>query len=161
MSNKRDKKKNTTKKVAKNKTISMFKIDNDVEISAMTIFMKDSKYFNVNDIDINKIRVSKAKLFIKENNSYKHYIFYEDSDKYIPLNICFSKTLAAYYNEYDDDDRNYVGNVSKTMNFVISDDIDLVDKVDYIFEYIGDKLEIDLRRHYYESGVDTYLKTKV
>ena len=139
----------------------MFQIDNDVEILTMTIFMKDSKYFNINDIDINKIRVSKAKLFIKENNSYKHYIFYEDSDKYIPLNICFSKTLATYCIEYDDDDRKYVGHVSKTMNFVISDDIELVDKIDNIFEYIGDKLDIDLCRHYYESGVDTYLKTKL
>ena len=139
----------------------MFKIDNDVEILTMTIFMKDSKYFNINDIDINKIRVSKAKLFIKENNSYKHYIFYEDSDKYIPLNICFSKTLATYCIEYDDDDTKYVGHVSKTMNFVISDDIELVDKIDNIFEYIGDKLDIDLCRHYYESGVDTYLKTKL
>ena len=72
MSNKRDKKKSTSKKVAKNKTIFMLKLDNDVEISAMTIFIKDSKYFDINDIDINKIRVSNAKVFMKENNSYKH-----------------------------------------------------------------------------------------
>ena len=56
MSNKRDNKKNTSKKVTENKIISMLKLDNNVEIPAMTIFMKDSKYFNVNDIDINKIR---------------------------------------------------------------------------------------------------------
>ena len=72
MSNKRDKKKSTSKKVAKNKTIFMLKLDNDVEIYAMTIFIKDSKYFDINDIDINKIRVSNAKVFMKENNSYKH-----------------------------------------------------------------------------------------
>ena len=96
MSNKRDKKKNTSKKVAKNKTISVLKLDNDVEIPIMIIFMKDSKYFDINNIDINKIIVSKAKLFMKENNSCKHYKFYEDGDKYIPLNICFGKTLAPY-----------------------------------------------------------------
>ena len=45
--------------------------------------MKDSKHFNINDIDINKIGVSKANLFVKENKSYKHYILYEDDDKYI------------------------------------------------------------------------------
>ena len=82
MSNKK-KKKNTIKKVARNKTINTYKLDNGVEIPAMTIFMKNSKYFNINDIDINKIRVAKAKLFMKENKSYKHYIFYEDGDKYI------------------------------------------------------------------------------
>ena len=88
MSNKREKKKNNT--------ISMLKLDNDVEIPAMKIFVKDLKYFNINNIDINKIRVSNSKMFMKENNSYKHYIFYEDGVKYIPLNICFSKTLAGY-----------------------------------------------------------------
>ena len=104
MSNKRGKKKNTTKKEAKNKTINTLKLDNGDEIPAMTIFMKDSKCFNINDIDINKVRVSEAKVFMRENNSYKHYIFYEDGDKYISLNICFSKTLAAYYNECGDVD---------------------------------------------------------
>ena len=66
MSNKKEKKKNATKKAAKNKTISTLKLDNGAEIPAMTIFMKDSKHFNINDIDINKIRVSDAKLFMKK-----------------------------------------------------------------------------------------------
>ena len=81
---------------------------------------------------------------MKENNSYKYYIFYEDGDKDIPMNICFSKTLAGYYNEYFDEDGTYGGNVSKTMNFVIGDDIDLLDKIVNIFDYIGEKLKIDL-----------------
>ena len=157
MANKRDKKKNTSKQAAKNNTINALKLDNRVEIPAMTIFMKDSKHFNINDIDINKVRVSKAKVFMKENNSYKHYIFYEDGYKYISLNICFTKTLAAYYNEYDNGD----GNVSKTMNFVTGDDVDLLDKIVNIFEYTGEKLEIDLRGYSYEDGADIYLKTEV
>ena len=53
--------------------------------------MKDSKHFNINDIDINKMRVSKAKSFMKESRSYKYYIFYEHDDKYIPLNIALVK----------------------------------------------------------------------
>ena len=72
MSNKTEKKKNTSKKVAKNKTINTLKLDNDAEIPAMTIFLKDSKHFNYNDIDINKIRVSVVNLFMKENNPYKY-----------------------------------------------------------------------------------------
>ena len=94
----------------------------------MTIFMKDSKHFNINDIDINKIRFS--------DNSYKRYIFYEDGDKYIPLNICFSKTLAGYCNEYPNEDG---GNVSKTMNFVIDDD-DLINRINDTSKHIEEKL---------------------
>ena len=47
------------------------------------------------------------------------------------------------------------------MNFVIGDDIDLLDKIVNIFEYIGEKLKIDLHGYSYETGVDIYLKTKV
>ena len=151
MSNKRNKKKNTTKKVAKNKTINTLKLDNGDEIPTMTIFMKDLKYFNINDIDINKIRVSEAKFFMKENKSYKYYIFYEDDDdKYIPLNICFSKTLAGYYNEYLDEDGTYAGNVSKKMNFVIDDD-DLIDRINDVFKHI-EKKQILLCKNAFVKG---------
>ena len=69
----------------------MLKLDNDAKIPAMTIFMEDLKYFNINDIDINKIRVSEAKVFMRKYNLYKHYIFYEDEGKYISLNIYLVK----------------------------------------------------------------------
>ena len=155
MSNKRDKKKNTSKKVAKNEAISMLKLDNNVEIPAMTIFMKDSKYFNINDIGINKIRLSNAKLFMKKDNLFKHYIFYEDGGKYIPLNICFSKRLAGYYNGKRFDD----GNVSKTMSFVIDDD--LKDRIDNIFKHIEEKLDIALENPIYNGEINHYLRTKI
>ena len=155
MSNKRDNKKNTSKKVAENKIISMLKRDNNVEIPAMTIFMKDSKYFNVCDIDINKIRVSNTRLIMKKDNLYKYYIFYEDGGKYIPLNTCFSKALAGYYNDKWFDD----GNVSKTIGFVISDD--LVDRVNDIFNHIEEKLSIALENLIYKGEINHYLRTKI
>ena len=68
MSNKKEKK-NIVKKEAKNNTVSMLQLDNDVKIPSMTIFIKDPKCFNINYIDINKTRVSEAKLFMKENKS--------------------------------------------------------------------------------------------
>ena len=136
MSNKKEKKNNATKKVAKKETIPTLKLDNDVEIPAITTFMKNSKYINISDIDINKIGVSKAKPFIKDDKSYKHNVFYEDDNKYIPLNICFNKTLDGYYNEYTNEDEKGIGGVSETMNFVINDDNDdLVCKIIDIFEY--------------------------
>ena len=159
MSNKRDNKKNTSKKVAKNKTGSMLKLDNDVEIPAMSIFMKDSKCLNINDIDLNKIRVPEARIFMKKNNLYKHYIFYEDVCKYIPLNICFNKMLAGYYNEYSDGHGKCDGDVSKKVTFVIGDD--LVDKINDIFNHIEEILGLALEDPIYKSQFNHYLKTKI
>ena len=71
-------KKNTTKdnkKAPKNKAILKLKLDNDVEIPAKTAYPKATKYFKINDIDIDKIRVSDKKLYNKEHNSYKYYVF--------------------------------------------------------------------------------------
>ena len=159
MSNKRDNKKNTSRKVANNKTGSMLKLDNDIEIPAMRTSMKDSKCLNINDIDLNKITVPEARMFMKKNNLYKYYIFYEDVCKYTPLNICFSKTLAGYYNECRDEDGKYDGDVSKRVNFVISDD--LVDKINDIFNHIEEKLGIALEDPIYKSQFNHYLKTKI
>ena len=113
---------NTIKKVPKKETIPTLKLDNDIEIPAKTIFMKNSKHFNISDIDINRLRVSKLKLFIKEDKSYKHYIFYKDRDKYVPLNICFNNMLLEYYNEYINKKKNNNEYTSKTMNSALDDD---------------------------------------
>ena len=67
MSEKRGEKKTikNNKKVSKHKKTIILKLDNDVEIPARNIYIEDSRIFNINDIDIDKIRVS--------NN--KHYVF--------------------------------------------------------------------------------------
>ena len=158
MSNKKERKKNTIKKVPKKETIPTLKLDNNIEIPAKTIFMKNSKHFNISDIDINRIRDSKVKFFIKEGKSCKPYIFYEDGDKYVPLNICFNNMLLEYYNEYINENKNNNEYTSKTMNFVLDDDS--VDKIIKIFEYIKKRLKIDLNNYFYECGENTYLKTK-
>ena len=63
--------------------------------------MKDTKWLRIYDIDIEKIRVSDRKLYNKEHNSYKYYVFYEHSDKYIPLRIIL-RDVNGYYNDYKD-----------------------------------------------------------
>ena len=68
MSNKKAKI-NTTKEVAKKDTIPTFKLENDIKIPGKAIFMKNSKHFNISDIDINRIRVSNEKFFRKEDKS--------------------------------------------------------------------------------------------
>ena len=97
---------------------------------------------------------------MKENCSYKYYIFYEDDDKYIPLIICFSKTLAGYYHEYTNENEKYVQSISKPMNFVVDDD-DLIDRINDIFKHIEEKLEIASQQCFYQSRMNRYLKTKL
>ena len=52
-----------------------------------------------------------------------------------------------------------VGNVSKTMKSVISDD--LVDKTNDIFIHIGEKLDIALQEWFHKREFNYYLKTKI
>ena len=80
-------KKNTTKnikdnkKVSKNKKNLTLRLDNNAEIPAKIIYMKDTKCFKIDDVDINKIRVS---------DFYEH-----DDDEYIPLKIVL-KDVVGY-----------------------------------------------------------------
>ena len=114
-------KKNATKnniKTSKNRKIFTLKLDDGAEIPAKTAYIKDTKYFKIDDIDINKIRVSNKKHYSKEHNSYKYYVFYEDDNKYIRLKITL-KNVVGYYNVFKDNDGKY--NIKK-MNFVLDDD---------------------------------------
>ena len=70
------------------------------------------------------------------------------------MNICFSKTLARYYNDKVFDD----GNASKTMSIVI--DNDLKDRISNIFKHIEVKLDIALQNPIYKSEINHYLRTK-
>ena len=96
--------------------------------------------FRINDIDINKVRASDKKLYSKEHNSYDYYVFYEHDEKYILLKIIL-RDVVGYYNDYKDN--------GKTMNFKLDDDS--LDNIINIFEYIKEKLKIDLNNFTYES----------
>ena len=69
MSGKRSKKKTTennkNNKASKNRKILVLRLDNVAEIPAKTAYVKDTKFFKVDGIDINKIRVSDKKLYNK------------------------------------------------------------------------------------------------
>ena len=160
MSDKRSKK-NTTKsnkKASKNSKIPTLRLDNNDEIPAKTTYIKDTECFRINDIDINKIRVSDKKLYNKEHNSYKYYVFYEHDDKYIPLKIIL-RDVVDYYNDYKDNSKYDSKCSAKTMNFKLDDHS--LNKIIDIFEYIEEKLKIDLNTFTYESKGEDYLKTKV
>ena len=71
--------------------------------------------FKINDIYINKTKVSDKMLYNKEHNSYKYYVFYEHDDKYIPLKIIL-KDVVGYYNDYKDNSK-YVAKYSAKKDF--------------------------------------------
>ena len=57
------------------------------------------KIFNINDIDINKILVSKKEQYDKYN-SFKYFIGYNDNDVIRPLYLELSQ-MTGYINKFD------------------------------------------------------------
>ena len=56
-------------------------------------FYKNKKIFNIDDIDVNKILVSKKEPYGK-NNSFKYFIGFNDNDVIRPLCLKVSKTTG-------------------------------------------------------------------
>ena len=69
---------------------------NDKKIKK-TEFYKNKKFFNIDDIDVNKILVSKKEPYGK-NNSLIYFIGYNDNDAIRPLFLRLSKT-TGYIND--------------------------------------------------------------
>ena len=120
--------------------------------------MEDTECFEIDEIDVDKIRVSSKKLYNKEHNSYKYYVFYEDEDGYIPMKIILSDA-AGYYNDYKDNSKYDLKCNTKRINFSLNNDS--MDKIYDIFNYFEEKLNIDFNDFTYESKGEEYLKTIV
>ena len=54
----------------------MIELDNGDQVSAKNTYMEITDLFEVDEIDIDKIRISKKYSYKKEHESYKHYVFY-------------------------------------------------------------------------------------
>ena len=129
MANKKEKK-DTVKNTSRTKKIPMLKLDNNDKIAAKIVYTKDnSKCFRINDIDVNKIRISEKSLYSKQHNAYKYYVLYEHNNEYMPLRITL-KDLVRYYDVYND---------HKRMNFKINDV--LSDKIYQSLENIFEQIE--------------------
>ena len=62
---------------------------------------KNKKIFNIDDIDVNKILVSKKEQYGKYN-SFKYFIGYNDNDVIRPLCLKLSQ-MTGYINEFEED----------------------------------------------------------
>ena len=153
MSNKKEKK-DTGKNTPRTKKIPMLKLDNEKKIPARIVYTKDnSKCFGINDVHINKIRISEKSLYSKQHNAYKYYALYEPNNEYMPLRITF-KDLVGCYDVYNDD---------KRMNFKINDELSekIYQRLINIFENIEEKLNITLNDFMFEKKGESYFKIKV
>ena len=72
-------------------------------------FYKNKKIFNINDIDVNKILVSKKEQYGKYN-SFKYFIGYNDNDVIKPLYLGLSQ-MTGYINKFDE-------NINKNKNTI-------------------------------------------
>ena len=82
---------------------------NDKNINKSNVY-KNKKLFNLNDIDVNKILISKEESYDTQN-SLKYFIGYNDDDVIRPLCIILPQMIG--YVKYFDS--------NKTMSFKIND----------------------------------------
>ena len=150
---KNNKKEHSKNEQKKDKNTFMLDLDNGEQVSAKNTYMEGTDVFEIDEIDIDKIRLSKKYSHKKEHESYKHYEFYEHNDEYIPLKIILSN-LIGYYNEFNDTG-------SKKTHFVLKGNLE--DKFYDIFDNIKEKSVIDNIDYAYESGNRgiEYIKTTV
>ena len=80
---------------------------NDKKILKSTFYNKSKKIFNIDDIEVNKILVSKKEQYGKYNSS-KYFIGYNDNGVIRPLYWFISQT-TDYLNKFD---KNKITNVS-------------------------------------------------
>ena len=87
-------------------------------------FYRNKKLFNIHDLDVSKILVSKKESY-GTKNSLKYFIGYNDDDAIRPLCIKLPQ-MIGYVKNFDS---------SKTMSFKVNDN-KLLKKYDKIWEKI-------------------------
>ena len=112
-------------------------------------FYKNKKLFSLNDIDDNKILVSKKESY-GTKNSLKYFIGNNDGDVIRPLCILLPQ-MIGYVKHFDS---------NKTMSFKISNN-KLLKKYKKIWGKVGNLLNIKFDSELVYGDVDKYIKTKI
>ena len=122
---------------------------NDKTIKKLN-FTKNKKIFNIDDIDVNKILVSKKEPYGK-NNSLIYFIGYNDNDVIRPLCLKLSK-MTGYINKFDEN--------KITMSLMIKDK-QLLKNYNKIWKKIEKLMKIDFNTKTTYGDDDKYIKTKI
>ena len=120
----------------------------DKKINKST-FYKNKKLFNMHDLDVNKLLVSKKESY-GTKDSLKYFIGYNDDDVIRPLCIKFPQ-MAGYVKHFDS---------NKTMFFKVSDN-KLLKKYNKIWKKISHLMNIKFDSEPVYGDNDKYIKTKI
>ena len=112
-------------------------------------FYKTKKLFKINDIDANKILISKKEPSGKKG-SFKYFIAYDDHDYIGPL--CIKLPQMIGYAKYFDN--------NKTMSFKVTDN-NLLEKYTEIWRSVSNLMNIEFDCELVYGDIDKYLKTKI
>ena len=124
---------------------------NDKKIKKSDFYKKNKKIFNIDDIDVNKILVSKKEPYGK-NNSLIYFIGYNDNDVIRPLCLKLSK-MTAYINKHEN--KNPI-----TMSLRVNDE-QLFKKYNKIWKKVEKLMKIDFESKPTDGDDDKYIKTKI
>ena len=112
-------------------------------------FYKNKKLFSLNDIDVNKILVSRKESY-GTKNLLKYFIGYNGGAVIRPLCILLPQ-MIGYVKHFDS---------NKAMSFKVGDN-KLLKKYNKIWERVGNLLNIELDSEPVYGDVDKYIKTKI
>ena len=112
-------------------------------------FYKSKKIFNIYDLDVNKVLVSKKESY-GTKNSLKYFIGYNDVDVIRPLHIKLPQ-IIGYIKNFDS---------NKTMSFNV-DDNKLLKKYNKIWGKISNLMNIEFDSKPVYGDNDKYIKTKI
>ena len=114
------------------------------------VYNTNKEIFNVNDIDVNEIRVSKKEKYGKYN-SLKYFMGYNDNDVVKPLYLELSQ-MTGYINKFD---KNTI-----TMSLKVKDK-KLFKNYNKIWKKIEKLMDIDFNTKPTYGDDDKYIKTKI
>ena len=124
---------------------------NNKTIKKNDFYNKNKKIFNIDDIDVNKILVSKKETYGKYN-SFKYFIGYNDNSVIRPLYIWLSQ-MTSYINKFD---KNKIA-----MSLMVKDK-QLLKNYNKIWKKIEKLMKIDFNtKTTYGDDDDKYIKTKI
>ena len=106
--------------------------------------------FNIDDIDVNKILVSKKETYGKYN-SFKYFIGYNDNGVIRPLYIWISQ-MTGYINKFDE---------NKIRISLMIKDEQLLKNYNKIWKKIEKLMKIDFNTKTTYGDDDKYIKTKI
>ena len=120
-----------------------------IKKSTKANFYKNKKLFNIHDLDVNKILVSKKESY-DTKNSLKYCIGYNDDDVIRPVCIKLPE-MIGYVKHFDS---------NKTMSFKASDN-KLLRKYNKIWGKISNLINIEFESEPVYGDNDKYIKTKI